>query len=223
MHNKLNKPEVKETLTSINKIQLLGSDAVGDRHECYHVEEATSSDLLKMSNYYNLRFGYCNAESEGDFIDNIDGKFNIYVADGHDENLNVYLCLYINNEFKVIENGSIHGNLDLLSKHLSTLFSKNIAKGLIQSGYDNDPDGIIDNAPDYEEHYFDTREDDDVDGYMPCFFVVSSVTYDCNCKIDKNSGAVQLDGKVIDNMYDFYGYLDEDESYAIGVVDYENN
>jgi len=221
---KLSKPDEKDTLASLRKGVLLGDDAVGGGGEKSNdVDEATGGDLLSMSNYYNLRFGYCNSESEGDFIDNIDGRLNIYVVDGKDEDGNDYLCLYFNNEFKVIENSSISENLDLLSKHLSTLFSENIAKGLIQSGYDNDPDGIIDNAPDYEEHYFDTRDDDDVDGYMPCFFVVSSVTYDCNCQIDKNTGAVHLDGEIIDNMYGFYGYLDEDESYALGVVDFENN
>ena len=186
-------------------------------------DDEKDNNLLKMSNYYNLRFGYCNSESEGDFIDNIEGKFNIYVVNGEDDEGAEYLCLYFKNEFKIIEDSSITDNLDLFVDHMSAFCSANIAKGLIQSGYENGDDGIIDNAPDYEEHYFETRDDDSVDGYTPCFFVVSSVTYDCNCQIDKTTGSVRFNNEVIENMSEFFGYLDEDESYVIGVIDYENN
>ena len=37
-----------------------------------------------MKDYYNLRFGYCEDDSESDFIDNINGKLNIHVAKGYD-------------------------------------------------------------------------------------------------------------------------------------------
>ena len=178
--------------------------------------------LVHMSNYYNLRFGYCNSDSEGDFIDNINGALNIYVATGTDDDQNEYLLLYYNNKFLALADRSIHDNLEDLAKSLNTIFSEEIAKGLIQSGYDNDPDGIIDHAPDYEDHYFDTRDDDDVDGFIPCYFVVASVTYNCNCKVDIKSGAIIYEDEKVNNFSDFYGYLDEEETYAIGVVDYKN-
>ena len=44
--------------------------------------------FVKMYNYYNLRFGYCNIESEGDFIDNIVGALNICIANGNVDNKN---------------------------------------------------------------------------------------------------------------------------------------
>ena len=109
-----------------------------------------------------------------------------------------------------------------LAKSLNTTLSADIAKGLIQSGYDNDADGIIDHAPDYEDHYFDTREDDDVYGFIPCFFLLAFVIYRCYFKVDIKTGAVIYENERFNNFSDFYGYLDEDETYAIGVVDYKN-
>ena len=176
---------------------------------------------VKMSNYCNLRFGYCGPNSEGDFIDNINGNLNIYIANGSDDNENEYLLLYYNKKFLALEDSSIHDNLDILAKNLSSVFNQELAKGLIQSAYDNDPDGIIDHAPDYEDHYFDAREDDDVDGFAPCYFAVSSVTYDCDCLVDLKSGEIIYNGEKVDNFSEFYGYLDEDDTYAIGVIDYK--
>jgi len=40
---------------------------------------------VSMVEYYNLRFGYCDNDSESDFIDNINGKLNIQIAKGFDE------------------------------------------------------------------------------------------------------------------------------------------
>ena len=107
-------------------------------------------------------------------------------------------------------------------RSLNTTLSADIAKGLIQSGYDNDADGIIDHAPDYEDHYFDTREDDDVYVFIPCFLLLAFVIYRCYFKVDIKTGAVIYENERFNNFSDFYGYLDEDETYAIGVVDYKN-
>ena len=176
---------------------------------------------IEMSNYYNLRFGYCNSDSEGDFIDNINGALNIYVANGTDNELNEYLLLYHNNKFQALKDQSIYDILGELTKNLNTIFSEKIAKALVQSGYDNDIDGVVEHAPDYEEHYFHTRDDDDVDGFIPCYFVVGSVTYECKCEVDISSGIITYNGEKVHNFSDFYGYLDEDEAYAIGIVDFK--
>lgn len=177
--------------------------------------------LVGISNFYNLRFGYCSDSAEGDFIDNINGSLNIYIANGKSDNNDDYLLRYFNNKFTASKNEDIYDNLSDLGKSLESIFSEDIAKGLIQSGYENNPDGIIDYAPSYEDHYFDTRDDDAVDGYNPCYFVVSSVTYECNAKVDISSGIIHFDNEKINNFSDFYGYLDEDETYAIGVIDYK--
>jgi hypothetical protein len=177
--------------------------------------------LVNMSNYYNLRFGYCNSDSQGDFIDNINGALNIYMATGMDDEQNEYFLLFNNNKFLALADCSIYDKLEDLAKSLDTIFSKEIAKGLIQSGYDNDPDGIIDHAPDYEEYYFDTRDDDDVNDFIPCYFVVASVSYPVGCQVNIKTGAVIYDDEKFNNFSDFYGCLDEDETYAIGVVDYK--
>jgi len=177
-------------------------------------------NLVYMSNYYNLRFGRCDSNSEGDFIDNITGALNIYVASGTDDDQNEYFLLYYGSKFSAQKDSSLHDNLGVLGKSLSSIFSEDVAKGLIQSSYDNDPDGIIDHAPDYEDHYFDTRDDDDIDGFIPCYFAVASVTYTCDCKVDIKSGNVFYNDEKIDNFSDFYGYLDEDESYTVGIIDF---
>jgi hypothetical protein len=181
-----------------------------------------NTSLVHMSNYYNLRFGYCNSGSKGDFIDNINGALNIYVATGTDDDQNEYLLLFYNNKFLALAGHSVIDNLGDLAKSLNTIFSEKIAKGLIQSGYYNDPDGIIDHAPNYQDHYFDTRDDDNVASFLPCYFVVASVTYNCNCKVDIKSGSIIYEDKKVNNLSDFYGYLDEDETYALGVIDYKN-
>ena len=40
--------------------------------------------MILMEDYYNLRFGYCEDDSESDFIDNINGKLNIHIAKGYE-------------------------------------------------------------------------------------------------------------------------------------------
>ena len=40
--------------------------------------------MILMKDYYNLRFGYCEDDSESDFIDNINGKLNIHIAKGYE-------------------------------------------------------------------------------------------------------------------------------------------
>ena len=138
-----------------------------------------------------------------------------------DDEQNEYFLLFNNNKFLALADCSIYDKLEDLAKSLDTIFSKEIAKGLIQSGYDNDPDGIIDHAPDYEEYYFDTRDDDDVNDFIPCYFVVASVSYPVGCQVNIKTGAVIYDDEKFNNFSDFYGCLDEDETYAIGVVDYK--
>lgn len=182
-----------------------------------------STELAHMSNYYNLRFGYCNSASEGDFIDNINGALNIYIANGTDDDQNEYLLLYYNSKFIAKKDHSLHDNLEDLAKTLNTICSEDIAKALIQSGYDNSADGIIEHAPDYEDHFFDARDDNDVADFIPCYFVVASVTHNCECKVDLKSGIIIWNNEKVKNFSDFYGYLNEDETYALGIVDYKNN
>lgn len=36
--------------------------------------------MILMEGYHNLGFGYCEDDSESDFIDNINGKLNIHIG-----------------------------------------------------------------------------------------------------------------------------------------------
>ena len=199
----------------------MANDDDEDGDEPTEQSKSVGGDRAKLSNYFNLRFGYCDEDSDGDFIDNISGDYKIYVAIGTDSNDDDHLLIYSKGNFEAIKDGDIQEKLEDLSKTLQPMFDQAIAKGLIQSGYDNDPDGIIDHAPDFEDHYFDTREDDDVDGYAPCYFVIGSVTYDCECEVDLSSGKIYFGEEIVENFSEFYGYVDEDDTYAVGVVDYK--
>lgn len=48
-----------------------------------------------MLEYYNLRFGYCDNNSESDFIENINGKLNIHITKGYDEQENQSLLIFL--------------------------------------------------------------------------------------------------------------------------------
>lgn len=195
------------------------SDLGGD--EPVEQSDSVKGERVTLSNYFNLRFGYCDENSEGDFIDNISGEHNIYVGTGTDGHGKDHLLIHAKGKFEAIKDGDIQEKLEDLSKTLQPMFDQAIAKGLIQSAYDNDPDGIIDHAPAFEEHYFDTRDDDDVDGYAPCYFAIGSVTYDCGCEVDLASGKIYFGEDIIQNFPEFYGYVDEDDTYAVGAVDYQ--
>lgn len=172
---------------------------------------------LGLSNFYTLRFGHCKNSADGDFIDNIDGSFNLYVATGQDTNGNEYIITLQKGEFCVFQNETFHDRIGAVSNKLTDLFSLDVAKALIQSGHDKDADGVIDFAPDYEEYYFEAREDDDVSDFAPCFFVVTSVTYDCAAKINVSDGSVSFAGERVSSLSDFYGHVDEDDWYVRGV------
>ena len=51
------------------------------------------SKMILMEDYHNLRFGYCENDSESDFIDNINGKLNIHIAKGYEESEN-NICFF---------------------------------------------------------------------------------------------------------------------------------
>jgi len=187
-----------------------------------HMSDATASEsYLSLSNFYNLRFGHCKNSAEGDFIDNIDGRFNLYVASGYDDFENEYTITFHKGKLRVSQHTTFHDCIETIADDMTDLIPANIAKALIQSGHDQDPDGFIDFAPEYEKCYFDAREDDDVSNFAPCFFVVSSVTYDCAAKIDVSDGSVTFAGERVSSLSEFYGHVDEDNWYVVGVTGHE--
>ncbi len=173
--------------------------------------------LVKLTDFYNLRFGTTSADSSGDFIDNIQGKFNIYLATGTDEKETEYYLTFYNSKFFSKKNGELRDFIDDLAKSLINLFPINVGKGLIQSGIERDPDGIIVHCSEYGDSFFETRDNDDVEFYSPCNFVVSSVTYDCQSNIELETGVIHYRNERIENLLNFFGYLDEDEYFALGV------
>ena len=93
---------------------------------------------VSMVEYYNLRFGYCDNDSESDFIDNINGKLNIQIAKGFDEQEHQYLFVFHNDKFLSKSESSLLEHLDMIVRSFSKLDSRfsDIAKGLILSLYE---------------------------------------------------------------------------------------
>ena len=77
---------------------------------------------------------------------------------------------------------------------------------------------IIILTPKYNKGYFEANETDEVSDFSPCFFGVGSVTHECDVKINLSTGEILQQGEKIDNMEDFYGCVDEDETWVIGCL-----
>ena len=181
------------------------------------------SKLILMEDYHNLRFGYCENDSESDFIDNINGKLNIHIAKGYEgESEKQYLFLFHNGKFISKSESSLYENIEMIVNSFSNLDSRfsEIAKVLILSLYDREDYSSYEEVSEintkFSEGYFEANETDDVSDFCPCFFGVGSVTRECDVKINLSTGEIYQSGEKIDNMEDFYGCVDEDETWVIG-------
>ena len=146
--------------------------------------------MITMVEYQNLRFGYCENGSESDFIDNINGKLNIHIAKGYDEQENQFLLLFHNGKFLSKSESSLLDNLDMIVNSFSKLESRfsEIAKVLILSLYDREDYSSYEEVSEintkFSKGYFEANETEEVSDFSPCFFGVGSVTQDCNSKIN---------------------------------------
>ena len=57
------------------------------------IQPGTVGIKLLIETFHSLRFGYCDKNAQDDFIENIQGEFNIYVADSFDEDGNHHLLI----------------------------------------------------------------------------------------------------------------------------------
>ena len=181
---------------------------------------------LKVLHSYLLRFGHIDSKSSGDFIDNINGKFNIYIAFA-ESNEDEYTCIFANNKF-LLKTNYFDENIDDLAKNLKGFCDNDIAKALIQAGYEENIDGFIDHIDkiSYEEcdkYLYGTGMDDEpkptntVEEYINSYFVFTGLTSNCNCEIDSETGEIFLENQTYSNLSDFYGCLDEDSESIQGV------
>ena len=179
--------------------------------------------MILMEDYYNLRFGYCEDDSESDFIDNINGKLNIHIAKGYEgESEKQHFFLFHNGKFISKSESSLFENIDVIVNSFSNLdyrFSE-IAKVLVLSLYDREDYSSYEEVSEintkFSEGYFEANETAEVSNFSPCFFGVGSVTRECDVKINMSTGEIYQAGEKIDNMELFYGCVDEDETWVIG-------
>ena len=176
------------------------------------IQPGTKGEKLLIETFHCLRFGYCDKDAQSDFIDNIQGEFNIYVADSYDEDGDHHLLIYTNNQLQVIKNGILENYLDQITENTIDHLNKNKAKALIISSYENNSKALLD-IKDYDTNsYFEADEGEDVMNYKPCFFGLSSATNQIdNCIIDSSAGTISYMENEIPDLSQLYGYLDEDE------------
>ena len=176
------------------------------------IQPGTKGEKLLIETFHCLRFGYCDKDAQSDFIDNIQGEFNIYVADSFDEDGDHHLLIYTNNQLQVIKNGILENYLDQITENTIDHLNKNKAKALIISSYENNSKALL-GIKDYDANsYFEADEGEDVMSYKPCFFGLSSATNQIeNCILDSHAGTILFMGNEIPNLSQLYGYLDEDE------------
>ena len=177
------------------------------------------STLYNIESYTSLRFGEVTAESQGDFIDNIESSLNLITAKLTNEDDNEYLVvfnksfghlLFKNQDLNVVA-------IEVVEKLKSNIiFPDGLLAGLICSTKDQDPDGIIDYCPAYENDFFQAVESDDVEDFAESFYGIGSITYETDATYDIESNNV-FDGEDLDDLSDLYGRFDEDQSWVIGV------
>jgi hypothetical protein len=177
------------------------------------------SNLYNIQNYYSLRFGEIKVESQGDFIDNIESSLNLITAKLTNEDDDEYLVVF-NKSFGHLffKNQNLYDVvIEVVEKLKSNIiFPDGLLAGLICSTEDQDPDGIIDHCPDYENSFFEADECDDVEDFAESFFGIGSITYESDATFDIESNVV-YEGEDLDDLSDLYGRFDEDQSWVIGV------
>ena len=107
------------------------------------IQPGTKGEKLLIETFHCLRFGYCDKDSQSDFIDNIQGEFNIYVADSFDEDGDHHLLIYTNNQLQVIKNGILENYLDQITENTIDHLNKDKAKALISSSYENNAEALL--------------------------------------------------------------------------------
>lgn len=181
---------------------------------------------LEITSFYLLRFGYIDTNSSSDFIDNINGKFNIYIvyAEADDKE---YTCIFANEKFMLKDN-YFDEHIGLMAKNLKSLCSDDIARALIQAGYEENIDGFIDHIDNItidncENYVYGTGVDDEpkptepVESYADSYFVYTGLSTDCKTSIDGDTGVVEHDGQTYENLSEFYGCIDEDQESIQGI------
>lgn len=182
---------------------------------------------LQINSSYLLRFGFIDENSSGDFIDNIDGRYNIYLVYAENDGKE-YSCIFANNKH-IFKEKYFDEHIDELSKNLNTLCSADIAKALIQAGYEENIDGFIDhidnvtfdNCGDYTYGTGvddEPRPNDSVESFTKSYFVYTGLTTQCEAiNIDSDTGKVEYMGGTYDSLAEFYGCVDEDQESIQGI------
>tara|TARA_B100001113_G_C21097602_1_gene617237 strand:- start:999 stop:1625 length:627 start_codon:yes stop_codon:yes gene_type:complete len=179
------------------------------------ITPGTVGKKLKIETFSNFRFGECDKNSESDFIDNINGRFNIYTADSYDSNGDYYLLILTkaNNQLQVIKNGDFESQAGNIAKVMDGFLEESIIRQLIISAYDGDINLLSKYMSDSKKGIcFEAGESEDVNNYNPCFFSISSSSHGIeNCEIDSKAGTILFNEHEIQDLSELYGYVDEDE------------
>jgi hypothetical protein len=177
------------------------------------------SNLYNINNYRSLRFGEVKAESQGDFIDNIESSLNLITADLANDGDDEYLVVF-NKSFGhlIFKNQDLSDVVIEIVKKLKSniIFPNGLLAGLICSTTVQVPDGIIDHCPDYEVGFFEAGKSDDIEDFAESYFGIGSITILTDATFDIESNTVYY-GNELDDLSDLYGRIDEDQTWVIGI------
>lgn len=178
-----------------------------------------AKDWLPISYFNTLRFGRVGDDDDGDFIDHIAPRANVWTAIAQGRDGVEHLCIQTTEKLYSIADGDVDDLVEKAGNAVRDVAEK-LAGGILKSIYERDHDGILDIDEELEDFIFDAEETDDVVLFSPCIFALGSETQETNAFIDLASGEVQTeDGSVISGLQELYGRLDEDECWVIGVTE----
>jgi hypothetical protein len=169
----------------------------------------------KNCKYYLIRIGRGTKDSQGDFIDHIQYKYNLSVVKFPDEEK----MAIMGPSFKFfVEEDAWELPVEKLSEAIESDIPKNILCGLWLSGQLGNDTGIAlhDCLNEEFDNFFKTTDQEDISNYGDCYFSIGSVTRDLELEIDTVSGEAKLNGQVFKSIDELYGHFDEDDWWVTG-------
>ena len=165
--------------------------------------------------YQCIRIGFADQRSSGDFIDNLlnDLSFIVCRTNEFDETL---IIQHSQIGHRIFHEVSFCDAIPSLISELNPNIDKLLLNGLLNSTYQNDADGIIDFNSELENKIFQTNDISAMRDFAPCYFGISSMTYDCDATINLENGNVFHKNEQLVDLSDLYGRIQDDEEWVIG-------
>ena len=182
-------------------------------------------NIFVINNFTLLRFGEITHKSAGDFFDNMNPEINLIIAylSNYENQVNDEYLLVYNSNFghQLYKNKYLNQVVKQIIKQLPEVikFPKGLFAGMVCSAERRDADGIIDHSPKYETKFYDVGDIQEVvDEFKESYFSIGSVTHETDAKFNILTNELIHNGKVLEDISELYGRLDDDDAWIIGVM-----